>query len=394
MFEALEGRRLLSVSLLQGGYGGGGGGATIPFNQAPALVQQGLDKLATAANLTAPTTTQTVYLGNSQGIESYSVVISGTGTTTKLTVDQKGASVTTPVQSSSTLGTVNNAAVTAEITAIAAALGLTAPTAATAVDVSTPTSGPATYTVRLDSASTTTTTYSHGESISVDTSGNPVGHESLPLSVFSAAVQAALVAKAPAGASALTPTSLISVDTVDGVTLYSATYTASGVQTIVTVNTTGATNSLPTSTQTTFADTTISQAAKDELQKLATADGAGTIAGTQVVTKSTEANGVVTYTVTLTATGTNTDGSTYTFPITITVDSDGNPTVISRGGPGGCGPGRPGGPGFGDRHGGHGGSNGSTTGSTGSTGTTTTGTTGTTTTGTTTTTTPASRRRR
>jgi hypothetical protein len=148
--EGLEDRRLLSAGHGLGHHGGMGGGfgcpggpaeATIVFSQVSATIQSGLNALATADGVAAPTDAQTVYLGNSNGIETYTVKISGTGTTTKLTVDQNGNAVAAPTQSSTTFGEVTNTAVTDEISAIATALNLTAPASDTTVNVSTTAAG-------------------------------------------------------------------------------------------------------------------------------------------------------------------------------------------------------------------------------------------------------------
>jgi hypothetical protein len=354
VLEGLEDRRLMSVSpaavlgMRLGGFGGHGEfaraghgvrGGTVDFNQAPAAVQTGINTLAAAQNLTAPTDTTPVYLGNSNGIETYSVLLSGTGTTTRFTVDVAGDPVTASTKSTTTFGALNNSAVTDRINTIATALGLTAPADATVVNVSTPASGPAVYSVTLSDANTDTTgtntgRHRHATTVTVDANGNPVGDQRLPLSTLPTAVQNGLTGNAPSGATGLLPTSLVSVRTLNGVTTYTATYSGTGTTTTVTVNTSGALASLPSASQVTFS--TIPVAARNELQTLATADGvAGTIAGTQTVTAYDEGNGTTVYTVRLVATETNTDGSTETHPIKLSVDQAGNVTVPPSGGPGG-----------------------------------------------------------
>lgn len=345
--EGLESRRMLSAShhtsiLSHGGRDGGGhnGGAVaeIAFSLAPSAVQTGLTSLAATDNLTAPTATTEVYLGNKNGVETYSIKESGTGTTSTLTVDTAGNAVTAPTRTTTTFGAVTNTAVTTEFSAIATALGLTAPASGDTVTVNTASNGAITYTLGLSgttsSGKTRTTQYS------VDANGNVVGNTRVPLSVLSTAIQNGLTSNAPTGATALTSSSLVNVQTVDGVTLYSATYTATGVRTTVLVNTAGALTSPSSHTSITFADLPTSVAA--ELQTLATADGVSTtIASTAVVTKTTEANGTVLYTIKLTATSAS--DSTVTYPITITVDAAGNPTVLAGGGGmGGPGMGRDG----------------------------------------------------
>src|SRR5437660_7586511 len=56
-------------------FGGPGlhAGRTIQFSQAPAAVQSGLKSLASTDNVTAPTATTIVILGNFNGVETYSI---------------------------------------------------------------------------------------------------------------------------------------------------------------------------------------------------------------------------------------------------------------------------------------------------------------------------------
>jgi len=347
MVEGLGDRRLLSVSPALGfrlggsdlgaGHGIHARGASIEFSQAPTAVQNGIKSLATAQRLTAPTDTTSVFLGNSNGVETYTVLLSTTGTTpttTRLTVDVSGNAVTAPTRSTTTFGAINNAAVTNRINAIATALGLTAPTADTTVNVVTPATGPAVYSVRLspsDSSETEGEFHHRGTTITVDANGNPVGNQRLPLSTLPTAVQNGLTSNVPAGATALTPTSIVTVRTLNGVTTYSATYTGTGTQTVVTVNTAGQLAALPSRSQVTFS--TLPAAARNELQELATADGVtGTIAGTQTVTAYNEGNGTTVYSVRLIAAATRDDGSTYMYPVTLSVDQNGNATVPPTGG--------------------------------------------------------------
>jgi len=109
----------------------------------------------------------------------------------------------------------------------------------------------------------------------------------VPLSTLSTTIQDALTSNAPAGATALTDTSLIDVRTLQGVTLYTATYTSAGTTTRVSVNSAGTLKSLPSSSEVEFS--TLPQVAQTELQTLATADGyTSTIAATQTVTAFAE----------------------------------------------------------------------------------------------------------
>ncbi len=325
-------------------------GSTIEFSQAPTAVQTGLTTLASTDGLTAPTATQTVYLGNQDGIESYTLDYSTTGTTTRITVDQNGNAVTAQTTSTTTWATLSGtgsgseSAAAAEITAIARALGVTAPTDTTTVDVSTTAAGVSTYTVKLANSSTSTSTSSYGNQdqtvISVDSSGNPVGSQKIPFSTLPSAIQSAINSDVPTGDTALdsTSTQTVNVRTENGVTTYSVTFGSTGTQTVVTVNAAGTLTNLPSQTTEDFS--AIPSAAQTELQSLATADGyTGTISTTQSVTAYDEGNGTVIYTVHLTSSSTDSSGTAITLTLTLSVDQDGNPTVPpGRGGGmgGGC----------------------------------------------------------
>ena len=328
VIELLEGRRLLSAS--HGAFGGHGRQvSTIEFSQAPAVVQSGLDALAATDGVAAPTSTQTVFLSNVKGVERYTVDIVGTGTETALTVNQAGTPVTAPTTSTITFGALGaaDAAAANEISAIATALSLTAPASTTTIHVST-TGGVSTYSVALASSSATTR-HRRSVEITVDASGNPLGNIDLPFSVLPAAIQAALNNHAPAGATALAPSSTqtVRVRTTSGITTYSTPYTVSGTATTVTVDTTGTLATLPSTTDTTFS--AIPSAAQTELQTLATADGySGTIPTSQTVSAYSEANGTTIYTVTLPAAKTGDSGQTFTINITLSVDQLGNPTTL------------------------------------------------------------------
>ena len=333
--EHLEPRSLLSIAHAPLGYRGGsafGSGSSsnsITFSQAPAAVQTGLASLASTDGLSAPTSTSTVLLGNSNGLLTYTIKVTATGATTLLTVDSSGAAVTAPTQFTTTFGALANPAVSNEFTAIATALGLTAPTSSTTVNVSTTSGGAATYSIALSPASSSGK-YSRAAIISVDSAGNPVGNASLPLSVFSTTIQNALTSNAPTGAAALTSTSLVSVRTLNGLTTYSATYTTSGARTIVSVNSAGALTSLPSTSTSTFG--AIPAAAQTTLQNLATARGISTaIPSTQSVLVFTESGSLTIYTVRLAATGTTSSGATYTYYISLSSDQNGNPTVLPQG---------------------------------------------------------------
>lgn len=328
--EGLEDRRLLSAShafpLMAFGRGPGGPspfggpppsrGETIEFNQAPTAVQNGLDSLASTESLAAPTSTQTVYLSNNNGIEAYSIDLTSSGKNTKLTVDVDGNAITAPTTSTTTFGAITNTAVTSEFNSIAAALGLTAPSSTTNVSVVTNSGGTSFYTLHLTSS---TSTPWGGRTVSVDSSGNPVGNETLPFSVLPTAIQDGLIDAAPSGVSlSSSSTQNVFISTVDAVTLYTMAFTSTSTRTTITVNSAGDLTSLPSVTSTTYAD--VPSAAAAELQTLATADGISTtIASTQKILEFSEPNGATIYSVTLKNSGNP--------PVTISVDEDGNPTV-------------------------------------------------------------------
>ena len=323
LIEQLEDRRLLSAAH--------GVVHTIAFSDAPAAVQTGLDTLASNGGLTAPADTQTVYLGNSHGVETYTVDLSSTGTSSVLTVDQNGKAITSPVKSTVTFADVANAAVTDEFDAIASALGLTAPASTNSVRVLTASDGSTVYTITLAN----TSGHGRGKTFSIDSAGNPTGNEVVSLSVLLPAVQNGLTSNAPAGATALTDASLITVQTKDGVTTYSATYRSTGIKTVVTVDNTGALTNLPSTSTVKFAD--VAAAAQTQLQKLASSNGyVGTIADDTNVKAYDEANGTIIYAVRLPVTGTGHSGATYTYMIVVASDQSGNPTVPAGDDRGGC----------------------------------------------------------
>src|SRR4051812_20674628 len=209
LIEGLEDRRLMSAGPAGLGHGGTRLGGAVQFSQAPTAVQTGLTTLAATDSVAAPVATTPVRLGNANGVETYTVTVTGTGTTTQLTVDQNGDPVTRPTRSSTTFGELTSTTVIDEIVAIATGLGLAAPTSSTPVDVNTPASGPAVYTVHLSTSTTTTTTTAgkqggHGVAISVDANGLPVGNQQVPLGTLPTAIQNGLTSNAPSGTTALT----------------------------------------------------------------------------------------------------------------------------------------------------------------------------------------------
>ena len=333
--EPLEHRQLLSATPVGGHHDGGGGRPaqdTVAFSLLPATIQTGLTTLDTTDTLTDATP---VALGNQDGVETYTATVRSTGTVSRLTVDAAGQPVTAPTQSTATVADLP-AAAAAEVTAIAAATGLTAPTDATTVHVTTTAAGVVTYSVALATDDTTATDARHGRpsAVMVDAAGNPVGNQRLPLSVFATAVQDALTAAAPTGATALTDTSTVDVRTTGGLTTYSVRYTVDGTDTTVTVDTTGAAVAAAATSTALFS--AIPAAAQAEIQAIATAKGAGTVAADQSVDVNTPAGGGVTlYAVKLTTDLTDsTDGGDRPAPgVTIVVDASGNPTTLLLGQP-------------------------------------------------------------
>lgn len=370
-FEVLEDRRLMSASsgLPVGGPGGPGGpGAPgggqgnngpggqvsqIAFSLIPTAAQTELDSLVTAAGLTDPTSTTSVQLGNVNGVETYSVTINGTGTVSTFTSDPSGNPVTQPTVTTTTWatldgsGTGSDSAAASEIAAIVTALDLTAPSDDTVINVVTASDGTTTYSLNLSPSSSSSTDSDAptgpGVNITVFANGDPAGNQTLPFSVIPSTIQNALNANAPSGATALSSDSTqnVQVQTVDGVTLYSTTFTSSGTTTTVTINGSGTLTSLPTHTTTTFSTLTATE--QTDLQTLATAEGdTGTISSSQSVDVLAESNGTTLFSITVPITFTDQSGNSDTHDETLTIDSSGYVTVL----PGqdvGLGFGRPGG---------------------------------------------------
>jgi hypothetical protein len=343
--ESLENRMLF-----HGGFGFGGGGGhegggfgdggfgqnlnTIEFSQAPTAVQTGLEHLATTDGLTPPTSTstQTVFLGNRNGVETFTIDLTGTGTQSALTVDQNGNPVTAPTNGTTTYGTLP-VAVTTEASAIATALSLSVPASTANVQVSTPAGGTSVYTIHLTSSSSSTSTSAFarfgGRTVTIDANGNPVGNQSLPFSVIPAAIQTALNNNRPSGATALAATSTqnVSIRTNSGVLTYSTTFTTTGTSTTVTVNASGALASLPSHSTTTFS--ALSTVVQNAINALAADNGVtGTIAGTTSVRVYNEANGTTIYSINVNGSKTGFGGGTFTYNLTISVDENGNPTTL------------------------------------------------------------------
>lgn len=340
--ETLEHRVLLHGGVGGLGMGGGGMGAggfghgltSIEFSQAPTAVQTGLDKLATTDGLTPPnsTSTQTVFLGNQNGVETYTIDVNGVGTESVLTVDENGNPVTAPTNGTTTYGAIP-AAVATEASAIAAALSLTVPASTANVQVTTPSGGVSVYTYRLTASSSSTSSHVHGRTVSIDANGNPVGNQTLPFSVMPTTIQTALNTNRPSGATALATTSTqnVNVRTNNGVTTYSTTFTTTGTSTTVTVDESGALAKLPSHSTTTFS--ALSTVVQNAISTLATDNGVtATIAGTTTVQAYDEANGTTIYSITVKGSKIGFSGNSYTYNLTISVDQNGNPTTLPSGG--------------------------------------------------------------
>ena len=350
--ESLESRQLLSGSGLQDVLTGtapmtlAGTPNKIHLSAAPVAVQGGLTQLASDDGLASPAATQAVKLGNPNGMESSSVTQSGAGVSTRLTVDQNGKAVTQTSRMTTTWDAFNataaHSAAATEITAIASSLSLTAPTSSTPVTaIGTPAGGTNFVVTLASSDSSGNTSGRHrgarNVTISVDGTGNPVGNQRLPFSVIPTAIQTALTANVPAGATAPTDTaptsataftdiSVVNVHTVDGVTLYSATVNSPGMNTTITVNAAGALTSLPIHTTTTFGE--LSSAAQTELQTLSTQYGApAMIDASQKIDVLTEANGTGLYSLTAKVSSTDANGAVHANNVVMTVDTAGNPTT-------------------------------------------------------------------
>ncbi len=296
--------------------------ATITFDQAPALVQTGLTSLANTDGVTPPTGTDTLRLGNKDGVETYA--FDSGETNSPLVVDKAGVAVTEPTQTDTTFDSVGIAAVTDEFNAIAAARNLTAPAAGDNVSVVTDSSGHSVYSIHLSAGSSGSGHHHHhGLDVSVDQNGNPTGNQVVPFSVFFNAIHTGLNDNTPVGATALSATSKIRVTTEDGYTVYSATFRGTGIRTTISVDSTGALHDTPFVDHITFADIT-SSAATSELQTLANADGfTGTIDGSTDVRAYNEGNGTIVYALKVDVTDSNSD----THSLRLAVDQDGNPTV-------------------------------------------------------------------
>jgi hypothetical protein len=321
LLEGLENRQLLSASALMYIFGRSrfAEQTTAQFQNLLPAVQTGLDNLAGSTI----SSTKNVNLGNSDGVETFSVTLKSTGTKTTYEVDENGNPITAPSHSKTTFAAVNSN-VSTEINAIATAENLTAPTTATKVQVNTAINGVTTYSVNLTPVTSSTGRHHHTPppvTVTVDSAGDPLAPSSLPFSVMLPAVQSTFEKNAPSGVTLTSSsTNAVNIQTIDGTIVYSMTFKSAGSRTTLYVDAAGTLVNLPSSSQVTLAN--VPSAAATELQTLATADGAtGTFATTQTFTASAEPNGTTIFTVDLTISKHD--------KIAVSVDQLGNPTVPS-----------------------------------------------------------------
>jgi len=319
ILEGLENRQLLSAAGFGSFFGHGryAEQTTAQFQNLLPAVQTGLDNLA-GSTISA---TQNVNLGNTDGVETFSVTLKSTGAKTTYEVDENGNPITAPSHSKTTFAAINSNAST-EINAIATAENLTAPGTATKVQVNTGINGVTTYSVNLTPVISSTGHHHHTPppvTVTVDSAGDPLAPSSLPFSVMLPAVQSTFIQNAPAGVTLTSAsTNKVNIQTIDGTIVYFMTFKSTGTRTTLYVDAGGTLVNLPSTTQTTLAN--VPSPAATELQTLATADGVtGTFATTQTVSELTEPSGSIFFTV---------DAKTSSGKkIAITVDQTGNPTV-------------------------------------------------------------------
>jgi hypothetical protein len=248
-FESLEGRRLLSASAahikhdIEVHSSTSTTTTTTPSTTTFSGLQTSdvaayneLTSLATADKTTIAST-QTVYIRPVNSTTTYYTVVltPSTGTKITLTADEDGNPVTPPTSSTTTFGAVTDTAATAELTSLATALDLTAPTSTTSVTVRVA-DGLTTYTVDLPPSSGT----GHDVKVTVDAAGNPAGSEKIPFSALPSVVSAGLTTLASADSLTIASTQSVIVATSGGVTTYTVRLSSSGQSVEYTVDTTGA----------------------------------------------------------------------------------------------------------------------------------------------------------
>lgn len=317
---------------------------TIQFDLAPAAVREGLGALALSSGLRDPASNanQFIRLGNSSGLETFTLDVRGAGSKLSLTVDKNGQRFTPPVKSTTTWSALNTSqpAAAAQISRMILEMRLSPLRSGSTIQVSTDHLGQRTYTVTLKGLPTTTGRTrgapSSGDAftVSVNQAGNPVGEAMLPFSVFSDAIQIGINALAPAGQALFSnSTQLVRVRTLYGATSYTTSFTSPGRVTTVTVNAAGAPTTLPSKAGDLFFNASFG--AQLGLSALASALGyVGDISATTPIHVFNEGQGQSVYSVKLPISKTMPNGRAVNYFITISVDQDGNPTVMPESGEG------------------------------------------------------------
>jgi hypothetical protein len=225
--SAGRGQQLISVDT----NGNPAGNMRIPFSALPSTVSSALTALASADSLTI-SSTQPVYVRTSRGVTTYTVDLTSGGETYLFTVNTAGTLVSSTVPL--IFASITDTAVTAELTTLASALNLTAPTASSVVYVTTHSSG-STYSLTLTSSSG----HGHPTTLTVDSSGNPIGNENIPFSALPTAISDGLTALATTYGATISSTQSVQVTTIKGVTTYTVALVSAGQRIILTVNTSG-----------------------------------------------------------------------------------------------------------------------------------------------------------
>jgi len=274
LFEALETRRLLSVSLAghhhhshkassglhhalhhskspakSDGTSGSGGTSSNGYSLTTMDALQNNDSAA-YAELNSQASADSVTLAGTQSVyvhtinsttTDYIVELHTASGRLRFVSDENGSPVANPTPTppsppaKPTFGSLTDTAATAEITALAAALNLTAPSASDNICVHVE-DGLTTYTDLLALAGGT----GHSVAVTVDAAGNPAGEMVIPFSTLNSTISGGLDTLATADSQTIAGTQNVRVITSHGVTTYSAMLTAPGQITILTVDNTGA----------------------------------------------------------------------------------------------------------------------------------------------------------
>lgn len=222
-----RGQQLISVDA----DGNPAGNMKIPFNALTSAASTELDTLAGDFSLTI-SSTQNVYVSTAKGVTTYTVDLTSNGETYMFTVNTAGTLVSSTVPQ--TFGSITDTAVTTELTTLASALKLTAPTSASVVYVTTNSSG-STYSLTL----TNSTGHGHPTTLTVDSNGNPIGNDTIPFSALPTAISDGLTALATTYGATINSTESVQVQTIKGVTTYTVTLRSAGQRISLTVDTSG-----------------------------------------------------------------------------------------------------------------------------------------------------------